>query len=82
MTYPMACCHDQDCAPVEKTETVAPFVYAGAATGNQTPALWVTTKHGRAMVPPDMERRQSQDHRPHACIRAGKVVCYFLPPQI
>jgi hypothetical protein len=82
MTYPRDCCADYDCAPVEKTEHVMPFVYAGAANANQTPALWVTTKHGRAMVPPNMEPRHSQDSRPHACIRFGKVVCYFLPPNI
>ena len=81
MSYPPDCCHNLDCAPVEKAEMVAPFVYAGA-TGGGTSTLWVTTKHGRAPVPPEMTPRQSQDHRSHACIRAGKVVCFFLPPGI
>ena len=81
MSYPPECCHNLDCAPVDRAEMVAPFLYAGA-TGGGTSTLWVTTKHGRAPVPPEMTPRQSQDHRSHACIRAGKVVCFFVPPSI
>lgn len=81
--YDAACCHDNDCAPVTKTEVAQPFVYAGVASlGAQTPALWVTTKHGRAMVPPNMIPKESKDSQPHACIREGRVVCYYLPPAI
>jgi hypothetical protein len=84
MKYPPECCHNLDCAPVDKADLVPPFAYAGATGGSATgvATLWVTTRHGRAPVPPEMTPRQSQDHRSHACIRAGKVVCYFLPPAI
>jgi hypothetical protein len=81
MKYPPECCHNLDCAPVDKAEMIAPFVYAGA-TGSGVSVLWVTTRHGRAAVPPEMTPRRSDDHRSHACIRGGKVVCYFLPPAI
>ena len=73
--YPIACCSGYDCAPVIKA----------IASGDGT--LIVTTKHGTAMVPSDMTRRESQDHQMHACIRpdqAGipRVVCIFMPPGI
>ena len=83
--YPHECCADYDCAPVTKTESIPGFAYAGvAALGQQPqpPTLWVTTRHGRAAVPQNMIPRQSLDSQPHACIRKGQVVCYFLPPSI
>jgi hypothetical protein len=71
--YPIACCHKMDCAPVDKM-TVQP-----------DGGIWVTTKHGTSFVPQDMTRRQSQDARPHACIRPGedgvmRTICFFVPP--
>jgi hypothetical protein len=81
--YHPECCHDQDCAPVIKTEVVQPFAYAGAtATGPQVPVLWVTTRHGRAAVPQNMIPKESKDQNAHACIRLGKVICYYVPPSI
>lgn len=69
--YPLECCHQFDCAPVDQA----------VAAGDD---LVVTTKIGTAPVPPNMERRQSKDHRVHACIapRDGKmsVICIFMPP--
>lgn len=82
--YDADCCHDQDCSPVIKTEVVQPFAYAGMASLGtpQPPTLWVTTRHGRAMVPPNMIPRESKDSAAHACIVAGKVICYYVPPSI
>jgi hypothetical protein len=81
--YDAACCHDNDCAPVLKTEVVQPFVYAGMASlGPQVPTLWVTTRHGKAAVPQNMIPKESKDSNAHACIREGKVICYYLPPSI
>lgn len=65
--YPIECCHQYDCAPVDKAVT---------ADG----VIAVTTKHGTATVPAEMTRRESRDHRMHACIRDQKVICVFLPP--
>lgn len=67
--YPIECCHEMDCGPVLETKRTSE-------------GLVVTSSHGTAVVPPTMEPRQSKDHKPHVCIRAGKVVCYFLPPSI
>ena len=82
--YDPECCHDQDCAPVTKTELVPGFAYAGiAGLGKpQPPTLWVTTRHGRAAVPQSLIPKQSKDNNAHACIREGKVICYYLPPSI
>ena len=82
--YDPECCHDQDCAPVTKTELIPGFAYAGIASLGkpQPPALWVTTRHGRAAVPQNMIPRESKDADAHACIRLGKVICYYLPPSI
>lgn len=81
MTYPLECCHNMDCAPVEKAVRSALYYGAGVTPPQtQTEVLVVTTRHGTAIVPPDMIRRESKDARSHACIRNGKILCYFLPP--
>jgi len=70
-----------DCAPVERSELVPPAVQAGILSGPaQVSTLWVETSVGKAMVPPTLTPRESKDHRMHACIRANKVICLFLPP--
>lgn len=79
--YDPVCCSGQDCAPVDRSELVQPTIHAGLFPGlPQVATLWVETKHGRAMVPPTMIPRESKDERVHACIRAGKVICIFMPP--
>lgn len=79
--YPLDCCSGMDCAPVDHVETVQTATYA-SVLGDTRPAsvMWVTTRHGTASVPPNMQRRNSEDNRMHACIRGGKVICVFFPP--
>ena|SRR5262245_39241278 len=77
--YPMECCHERDCAPVESVETLAP------ASTNALATLVVTTKYGTAVVPADFPRRESKDNRMHACMRQGAtgrihLLCFFVPP--
>lgn len=83
--YPVECCSGLDCAPVEKSEVVRETMHADMMSlfGGAPPlagGLRVTTQHGTAIVPPTLTPRESKDHRMHACIRAGKVICIFLPP--
>jgi hypothetical protein len=84
--YPLECCHEMDCAPVDRAEIVpipttaeAPGVGAGPA------AMIVTTKHGTVIVPANFPRRESKDHRMHACMMPGangqmQLICIFMPP--
>ena len=49
--------------------------------------MLVTTKHGSVVVPANFPRRESKDHRMHACMRPGqggsmRLICIFLPPAI
>ena len=84
--YPLECCHEMDCAPVDRTEIVPTPTTAepqGAAVG--PPAMIVTTKHGTVLVPGDFPRRESKDNRMHACMMPGaggkmQLICIFLPP--
>ena len=87
--YPMECCHDMDCAPVERAEMLP-----GPATASMlsTPAradglgaMLVTTRHGSVVVPANFPRRESKDNRMHACMRPAseggmRLICIFLPP--
>jgi hypothetical protein len=71
--YPWECCSGLDCAPVLQVEVLPE---AG---------LRVTTRHGTALVPASLERRESPDGRMHACMRpddAGAMlpICLFVPP--
>jgi hypothetical protein len=81
MHYDMECCHDMDCAPVERMQYVAGAYFDIEGTKHEEPIrhLVVTTRHGTASVPAGMKRRHSTDGRVHACIRAGAVVCIYLP---
>jgi hypothetical protein len=81
--YPLECCHHMDCAPVDKVEMVA--TPAAVAGGENAPAMMVTTRHGSALVPASFPRRESKDHRMHACMLPGQggkmqLICIFLPP--
>ena len=47
----------------------------------------VTTKHGTVVVPGDFPRRESKDHRMHACMMPGtsgqmQLICIFMPPSM
>jgi hypothetical protein len=76
--YPEECCRAKDCAPVES------WAFAHAVQRGSLPQLSVTTKHGTAIVPRDLPRRESKDNRMHACMRGWgsvkQIVCIFLPP--
>lgn len=76
MQYDIECCHSMDCAPAEKVESSAHATAYGLVPMGMT----VTTKRGTVEVPPDFPRRESKDGRLHACIRAGKLLCVYVPP--
>jgi hypothetical protein len=81
--YPLECCHHQDCAPVDRVETVPTNTVADP--DGTRPAMTVTTRHGTAPVPASLPRRESKDHRMHACMMPGeggrmRLICIFLPP--
>lgn len=91
--YPIECCHGMDCAPVEKVEILSPPTMASmfGALPQTTPAapgsMLVTTKHGSVVVPANFQRRESKDHRMHACMRPGdggsmRLICIFMPPSM
>ena len=89
--YPIECCHAMDCAPVDKVEILsAPamasmFSAPAQAAPTMPDAMLVTTKHGSVVVPANFQRRESKDHRMHACMRPGsggtmRLICIFMPP--
>jgi hypothetical protein len=89
-----------DCAPVDKVEilpapAIASMLPATAQTAPpqaslpgslpETGSMLVTTMHGSVLVPANFPRRESKDHRMHACMRPGeggsmRLICIFLPP--
>ena len=89
--YPMECCSGLDCAPVEKVEMLpGPSIASMLSTPAQAAPLGgmlVTTKHGSVVVPANFPRRESKDHRMHACMRQApsggmRLICIFFPPAI
>jgi hypothetical protein len=83
MTYPHDCCANNDCAPVIRSENLKYNLFKAIDPNSpDVPVMLVETKHGSAMVPPNLKPRDSKDHRMHACIRNGAVVCIFYPPSI
>jgi hypothetical protein len=89
--YPMECCSGLDCAAVEKVEILTPPAMASMigtpAQANPLGSMVVTTKHGSVVVPANFPRRESKDHRMHACMRPGhggtmRLICLFMPPAI
>jgi hypothetical protein len=80
--YPKECCHDNDCAPVESLSRSSSL-----AASSELPNMVVTTRHGTAIVPPNLPRRASKDNRMHACMNPGpmgrmQVICIFTPPTL
>jgi hypothetical protein len=53
--YPMECCHQMDCAPVESAD------YTTAVASGDIPQWVVTTRHGSAVVPQNIPLRESKD---------------------
>jgi hypothetical protein len=85
--YPMECCHNQDCAAVDKVEMVPTPAATGSENGSQRPSMRVTTRHGTVVVPSSFPRRESKDHRMHACMLPGeggkmRLICIFMPPSM
>lgn len=82
MSYPLECCSGQDCAPVDKVETVSgPALASMFGPGEALPPLMVvTTRHGSVVVPANFKHRESKDGRMHACILNGRLICLFMPP--
>jgi hypothetical protein len=84
--YPLECCHHLDCAPVDKVEIVpTPAAADPDGASGKPPAMMVTTRHGSVLVPANFPRRESKDHRMHACMMPGeggkmRLICIFLPP--
>lgn len=65
--YDAICCHDQDCARVERVE------YLG---GN----LILTSQGKTVTIPTGFQLRPSQDNDYHVCIDPyGKVLCVYAP---
>jgi hypothetical protein len=74
--YPIECCNVRDCAPVETIEWVDAY---GARH------LYVTSRHGTVIIPPNFPLRASPDGRMHVCMRRSfddgmEVMCLFNPP--
>ncbi|KAB2848786.1 MAG: hypothetical protein F9K44_09870 [Hyphomicrobiaceae bacterium] len=70
--YPIECCHNMDCAPVERVD-------------NSGGDMVVSSKIGTVAVPTSFARRESKDHRMHVCMRpeqsgAMRLLCIFMPP--
>ncbi len=78
--YPMECCHQQDCAPVDSATSEMPPMVEGMSL--VPPLMVVTTRFGSAVVPYNFKMRQSPDGRMHACIINGQLVCLFMPPSM
>jgi hypothetical protein len=86
--YPLECCHEQDCAPVDHAEIVpTPTTSDPSGAAIDPPAMAVTTKHGTVTVPANFPRRESKDNRMHACMMPGangqmQLICIFMPPSM
>jgi len=71
--YPRECCSDQDCAPVERSESLPDG------------SLRLTSRVGTTVVPAAFPRQQSPDGQVHICmVRYShfdemRPVCLFVP---
>jgi hypothetical protein len=54
--YPRECCHNLDCAPVDRADLLPDG------------SLRLTSKVGTTVVPPSFPRQQSQDYQMHICM--------------
>jgi hypothetical protein len=74
--YPPECCHDLDCAPVERAEPLADGAWQ------------LTSKVGTTVVPASFPRRESPDDRMHVCMArfshldGMRPVCLFVPREV
>lgn len=88
--YPTECCHEMDCAPVDRAEIVptTPTTDHGNGAATASPrSMMVTTRHGSVVVPGNFPRRESKDHRMHACMMPSpsgqmQLICIFMPPSM
>jgi hypothetical protein len=71
------------------SDTIASAPAPGATQGEALlpGAMLVTTRYGSVIVPANFPRRESKDHRMHACMRPGdggtmRLICIFLPPSM
>jgi hypothetical protein len=86
--YPIECCHEMDCAPVEHVEIVpTPTTSNSKGAPAGPPEMVVTTKIGTVLVPASFPRRESKDNRMHACMMPGpggqmQLICLFIPPSM
>ena len=79
---PAQASHDHDCAPVESIARTSSLAAAA-----DLPSTVVTTRHGTAVLPPNLPRRESKDNRMHACMNPGplgkmQLICIFTPPAL
>ena len=71
--YPPHCCHDLDCAPVDRVEPLPDG------------SLRLTSRVGTTDVPPSFPRQASPDHQMHVCMArfshldGMRPVCLFVP---
>lgn len=74
--YPRECCHDVDCAPVERAEPLPDG------------SLQLTSKVGTTVVPASFPRHESPDRQMHICmvryshLDSMRPVCLFVPPHM
>lgn len=71
--YPPECCHDLDCAPVERVESLSDG------------SLRVTSRIGTTVIPASFPRQESPDNQMHVCMARFshlddmRPVCLFVP---
>ncbi len=71
--YPRECCHNLDCAPVDRAELLPDG------------SLRLTSKVGTTVVSPSFPRQQSQDYQMHICMARFShldimhPICLFVP---
>lgn len=68
--YDHFCCHNQDCAPINKIEQ-------DPNTSGLNVKTTIVTKHGAGIVTPNTRWLQSKDEKDHACILNGRVICFY-----
>jgi hypothetical protein len=82
--YDPECCSGMDCAAVDKVEVMPTSsiasMLAPPAQASPPSIMFVTTKHGTAQVPHNMQFRASKDGQMHACIIHGRLICLYMPP--
>lgn len=77
--YPLECCHDQDCTPVDNA-----WLERGPA---KTPEWHVKSKFGTVVIPANFPIRDSMDGHMHICMVRDEIghrhpLCFFVPPSM